>query len=330
MKQLKGRNNLERVRENKDSHALRKQLIGDPADRDRRYKNLLAWDKCIDTVNIASPHILKTDSESYTLAYEWIDGKSVQDMCAESGKHPSKKILADLAANLARINSLPNVSASDKAEPSSVNNEFLLALKKEEYANLSGGEITLIGILQHDYQLIHAVDHFFQRFHRSKHHIGMCHGDFRLDQVMLGNNGQLYMVDFEEFHYGYTICDIAGLIGSLFFNALFKVFSSAPDALSETIDYAGYYQSEEMKALDEVAPLLSLCVTTYEKKLGEEIDPDEIAYFVAWFMIERIISRAKFVLKISPADKAILGIARAIILEPADFTDLICSSRKED
>ena len=329
MELLKGRNNLKQVRENKDNYALRKQLTGNPVDKDRRYKNLLAWDKCIDTVNIPSPHILKTDSESYLLTYEWIAGKSVQNMYEESGKHPSKKVLADIAANLARINSLSNVSDGDKIESTSINNGFLLALKKEEYANLSGGEISLIGILQHDHQLIHAVEHFFQKFRHSKHHIGMCHGDFRLDQVMLGDNGQLYMVDFEEFHYGYTACDISGLLGSLFFNALFKVFSSAPDALSETTDYAGYYQSEEMKAFDEVAPLLSLCVTAYEKKLGEKIDLAEIAYFVAWFMIERIISRAKFVFKISPADRAILGISKAIILEPADFTDLIRSSEME-
>lgn len=326
MEQLKGRNNVKQVREDQHKCVFQKQLTGDSADKTRRYSNLLAWDKCIDTVNILSPHILKADSENHLLTYEWIDGKSIQNMCEESGKRPSKKLLEDIAINLAKVNSLPDVSDGDEIQIGLVSNGFLLSLKKEEYANLSGGEISLIGILQHDRQLIQAVESYFQELIHSEHHLGMCHGDFRLDQVMLGDDQQLYMVDFEEFHYGYTACDISGLLGSLFFNALFKVFSSAPDALSETTDFAGYYQSEELKAFDEVAPLLSSCIAAYEKELGERVDLSEIAYFVAWFMIERIISRAKFVFKISPADRAILGTARAIILNPADFIDLICDS----
>jgi aminoglycoside phosphotransferase len=324
---LRGRNQVEGVQVDQHCRLLRKQLTGDSDDIQRRLSNLLLWDMNIDDSRVRSPHIVKKDIPENTLWYEWIDGESVQNMYERTGKLPDQKILVDIASGLARINSLQCKGDNCNLPVDSPKSSFLLFLQKEEYANLSGGEIELIALLQHDKALIEAVDNVGSKMSEDQGAIGMCHGDFRLDQVMLDDDGHVNFVDFEEFHYGNCYCDLAGLLGSLTFNSFFKVFTSTPSAPFDTNNYEKFYLEEEEKAVDELAPVLGLCIKAYEKQSGRLVDLSEISYFIAWFMVERVLSRAKFVFKISAADKAVLGLARQIIIDPETFVELTTKAK---
>ncbi|PTH71427.1 phosphotransferase, partial [Staphylococcus agnetis] len=53
-----------------------------------------------------------------------------------------------------------------------------------------------------------------------------------------------------------------------------------------------------------------------------EINFSNLSKNIGWFLIERVMSRAKFSFRLLDTDKAILGIGREIIVSPEKLLDL--------
>lgn len=292
---------------------LRKVFRGSDDDILRRYRNSLRWDQNLKHCLVRSPQIIRSDWSKKTIWYQWIDKKtSLQEMLFHEDAAQLLPYMQDVVDFLGVIHSRTVGADSVVSVPTSPLFRVCHFLTKDEYAISSGGELEFYAFLQHDSDLVRAMDQWNSAVNGLKH--SMIHGDFRLDQILVDAEGRAWVIDFEEYGYGLALKDFAGLIGSLIFAALLQSFSTAPrnadsiDAVNEA------FIEQERNNFAIVLPLILQAVKCYSQVEGM-FDWSNLSVLTGVFVLERIMSRAKLSYKMSEVDKAIMGVARSFIVD---------------
>ncbi|USK17601.1 phosphotransferase [Bacillus velezensis] len=301
-----------------NKYFFKKKLLGQKEDVFRRYNNLLKWDRVLEgAIDVNSLKITNSDSNDFTLQYEWIENaESLQGLLSEAVDNMDE-LVNKAAVILAKIHLLP-----DEKNGSEIHRQNwyrpVLALEIEEYANCTGAELELFSLLQHDDELLNAL---FNHYNDKENMMGMCHGDIRLDQFLYDGE-KVWIIDFEEFHYGDILRDLAGLIGCIFFEALLKTFSSSIQDSSEPKEIDKDFVERGKTYLDNCESVMHSAFKAYQDTVSYKVDKKRLVINIGWFVIERIMSRAKFSFRLSAMDKAILGVGRQAILYPEYMQDL--------
>ncbi|AUS13059.1 phosphotransferase [Bacillus subtilis] len=302
----------------KNKFFFRKKLLGQQEDVSRRYNNLLKWDRVLEgEIDFNSLRITNSDSKDFSLQYEWIENAtSLQSLLSEAVDNMDE-LVNKAAVMLAKIHSLP-----DEKNGSEIHKQNwyrpVFALEIEEYANCTGAELELFSLLQHDNELLSAL---FNHYNDKENIMGMSHGDIRLDQFLYDGE-KVWIIDFEEFHYGDILRDLAGLIGSIFFEVLLKTFSSSIQDSSEPKEIDKDFVERGTTYLDNYESIMHSAFKAYQDTVSYKVDKKRLVTNIGWFVIERIMSRAKFSFRLSAMDKAILGVGRQAILYPEYMQDL--------
>ncbi|UQS84132.1 phosphotransferase [Bombilactobacillus thymidiniphilus] len=295
---------------------IKKILVGTQKDKFRRINNIIKFDEFLnDGLNINSPKLISYDKSDFSVMHKWIDNSiNLEDLLNEDVDYFSKYI-NDAMFIISQINNLPlqnknNISVDPVHSP-------LIALTVEEYSHSTGAELELFSIIQHDSKLIKALSCRSKNVQQGYHH-----GDLRLDQFLVDNKGNLYIIDLEEFNVGDVWLDLAGFIGSILFSSLLKTFStSSSDANTDKeIDYS--FMERGKNNLSEIKPLLIKSIDSYSSYTNRAIDLENLAIDIGWFVIERVISRSKFTFRLSEVDKAIAGVGRQAIVYPETINNL--------
>ncbi|HAB0417282.1 phosphotransferase [Staphylococcus capitis] len=296
---------------------FKKILQGQKSDSIRRFSNLIKWDDFIkERSNIYSPKITNKEEKDLSLEYEWIsNSRSLEDYLQDdSSKLESLIIKASKMLASLHTFEYKNIDLDNEKELPS-KEKLLLFLDKYEYASCTGAELELYSLLQQDKQLIDIVTT------REKNVIDytLCHGDIRLDQFIYDGDN-LWIIDFEELRIGDPSKDLAGIIGSLYFDCLLKTFSKTTQETSNEGEVEQQFIDRGVDYIEKVIPIIQSSIVTYKKV--KEINMKQLSINIGWFIIERVMSRAKFTFRLSATDKAILGIGREIILNPHSLKDI--------
>ncbi|MDI9232132.1 phosphotransferase [Staphylococcus caprae] len=296
---------------------FKKILQGQKSDSIRRFSNLIKWDDFIkEKSNIYSPKITNKEEKDLSLEYEWIsNSRSLEDYLQDdSSKLESLIIKASKMLASLHTFEYKNIDLDNEKELPS-KEKLLLFLDKYEYASCTGAELELYSLLQQDKQLIDIVTT------REKNVIDytLCHGDIRLDQFIYDGDN-LWIIDFEELRIGDPSKDLAGIIGSLYFDCLLKTFSKTTQETSNEGEVEQQFIDRGVDYIEKVIPIIQSSIVTYKKV--KEINMKQLSINIGWFIIERVMSRAKFTFRLSATDKAILGIGREIILNPHSLKDI--------
>lgn len=304
-----------------DSPTLKKVFRGDASDADRRYQNSLRWDKELRRCSVRSPRIVRSDRRGRIIWYQWIDSKgSLQDMLFQKSWEELVPYVQSAVDDLAAIHELP-ISANIVLQRSmSPILHLCHFLTKDEYVASSGAELEFYALMQHDAALVNSLTNWEMNANRLP--VSMIHGDFRLDQILVDDDSRAWIIDFEEYGFGASLKDFAGLIGSLIFAALLRTFSNAPrDADSVDAINAAFLKQGDNN-LSVVCPLAVQAARRY-LQMGQLNDWRDLSVLTGIFILERITSRAKLSYKLSEVDKAIAGIGRALILNPQALKQVI-------
>lgn len=319
MKNLNGRNNS--ILFEKDGVLfIKKQIIGDAEDVQRRYTNLLYWDNILrSNREIHSPLIEYKDDNSHTIIYKWLEGaENLQDKITNSSCEDMAFYIYKAAELMKKISKLSIEKARLEEKKHSNLISPIIALSEEKYVNSTGGELELFAILQHDNQLK-------ERIINNKDSIiseGAKHGDLRLDQFVVTPDNKVWIIDFEEFGYGNQLIDIAGILGSILFDSLYRTFSSIDgDNISET-EINKHFMNNGEKNLRSIQPIMRKVYHIY-KNNDDFLEAREISKLIGSFLIERVMSRAQFTFRLSDIDKAIVGVGRQAILYPDSVLELL-------
>ena len=131
---------------------------------------------------------------------------------------------------------------------------------------------------------------------------------------------RLWIIDFEEFRKGDPTRDLAGIIGAIYFDCLLKTFTETTQETSNAKKVEAQMLERGKNYIAQMTPTMQLAYQTYASK--KTMNKIQFAKNIGWFLLERIMSRAKYSFRLSAIDKAILGIGREIIVFPEKLTEL--------
>ncbi|MDG0843984.1 aminoglycoside phosphotransferase family protein [Staphylococcus equorum] len=310
-----GRNITSQEKEG-ETFYFKKIMKGPKDDAKRRFNNLIKWDHLsINFPQIYSPRLVKTNEDDLSLLYEWIDETASIEEHLQKNSSELESLIIKASQILAKLHILDNSELELDDESEVLNRErVLFALDKYEYASCTGAELELYNLLQQDKQLIETT---LKQENTTDQYL--CHGDIRLDQFIYDGK-DLRIIDFEELRIGDPSKDLSGIIGSLYFNCLLKTFSETTQETSNEREVEQQFINRGTAYIDEILPIIRSSFNAY--KQVKEINKTQLSINIGWFIIERIMSRAKFTFRLSATDKAILGIGREIIINPHNFEDI--------
>lgn len=268
-----------------------------------------------DTIRLKSPKLIDHDEDSLSLKYQWIEhATSLEEELEQPSpnfKHKIAKAVDMLATlHLSDINDV-DIDSEDQLPQ---RESLLYALNKYEYAGCTGAELELFSLLQQDSELVETI---MQQSHDND--VCICHGDIRLDQFIFTDE-DIWIIDFEELRKGDPSRDLAGLIGSIYFDCLLKTFTETTQETSDAKEIEDQFMERGLNYIEQMRPLIQLAYQTYVSK--KMINNIHLARNIGWFLVERIMSRAKFSFRLTAIDKAILGIGREVIMFPENLIEL--------
>ncbi|WP_238989617.1 phosphotransferase [Staphylococcus sp. MI 10-1553] len=318
MKVREGRNINKKI-EKGGENFFKKTIVGPKSDAQRRFDNCLKWEKLHKNLpKINSPELLDYDKNELDLYFEWLEGGiSLEDFLLEKSDCLENKI--KIASNaLAIIHTTNNwIVDVDKEKSLPNRRSLMIAINKYDYASCTGAELELFALLHQDKKFIESL--FDENDENNENDECLCHGDVRLDQFIWYQN-KMYIIDFEELRIGDGTRDLAGIIGSIYFNCLLKTFSKTTQETSDEKEIESQFVERGMAYIEEMIPIMKSAYEAYS--IVKPINKINLSINIGWFIIERIMSRAKYSFKLSATDKAILGIGREIILSPNKFEEI--------
>ncbi|MBW4835872.1 phosphotransferase [Staphylococcus capitis] len=316
MQNVKEGRNIISLEEDGTTQYLHKVIKGPKVDALRRYNNCLKWEGIrTDTIRLKSPKLIDHDEDSLSLKYQWIENatslEEELEQLSPNFKHKIAKA-ADMLATL-HLSDINDVDI-DSEDQLPQRESLLYALNKYEYAGCTGAELELFSLLQQDSELVETI---MQQSHDND--VCICHGDIRLDQFIFTDE-DIWIIDFEELRKGDSSRDLAGLIGSIYFDCLLKTFTETTQETSDAKEIEDQFMERGLNYIEQMRPLIQLAYQTYVSK--KMINNIHLARNIGWFLVERIMSRAKFSFRLTAIDKAILGIGREVIVFPKNLIEL--------
>lgn len=267
-----------------------------------------------DVPTVQTPELLATDAGEGIVVFRRLldatDGGSLlrDDELSDAVAEDVGRALA--ATHTARVADDVEVSTAPSPLPPVGS---LTALPLAVFPQLSAAELETWSLLQQDRELVAALAALRQDEAAAPK--VPIHGDLRLDQFLLTDDGGLWLCDWEEFRLGDAARDLGALVGE-FLNHAFSALTETEDGA--TVDHASIMRRGSER-LEEILPTIRRTVEAYEQALGHPVDDMLLraCRFAGWHLIDRLLAAAHEKARLHPLARAVAGIGRSIVTGPA-------------
>lgn len=312
-----------------------KRVIGPDTDAERRYRNCLWFDEAQRTSlpTPISPPVVESDDATRRLAYPYLtDAHSLQDELSDwacddwSIDHSFVGEVVRAAELLGTVHTMPvGVARCGRPRVAGTSHDGPIRrfewLTVDEYAAASGGELGCWRLFHHDRELRDAVSAWC-RAQTEIETITAVHGDVRPDQFVIDVD-DMVILDWEEFGVGSPVRDTAGVVGAIIFEVLRETFASAEASTSDPLAVHESFLERGERNLRAVGPVVAAFIARYRDVTAGAVTLGRLADDVGFYLLERVIGRSMIQSSMRPVDRAIAGVARSILLEPAVLSRLI-------
>ncbi|MFI6055878.1 class V lanthionine synthetase subunit LxmK [Streptomyces violascens] len=319
-----GRNDNWRVPTSDAGDLFVKRLRGDRQRVVARMNRLLAFQEII----AAHPqHEARTvrfhgaDRERSLLVFDHLpEARTASELLSDD------EFTIELAYRLGRVlgevHQLPKVPVESEEFVDGKALTAFYALAPEDYANCSGGEVEAWAMLQHDKQLVEALERL--RGMSADAPITTTHCDIRLDQFLLAGD-DIYVIDWEEFRHSDPARDVGGFVGEFLHHATAQMFAGldveaglSPGAAHEAIVAAGEHQ----------LALVREHITRFWDGYQQLADVDDglavrATGYAGWHFFDRLLAGAVHGAKLTAAERGMAGIGRNALTQPERFASTI-------
>jgi hypothetical protein len=321
--QVTGRNNNWIGRDDSGNQIFLKSLTGPSQETLQRFRRSLEFENSVHNASTEwwrAPEYLGGSEDLRLLSYRGVDeAVSAAALMLEDGFHTTFAERCGKA--LAEVHSL-GVSGQARTPGGSKGSRFM-SLSVDEYTEASGAELEAWTILQHDQQLIVALDDLGRQSAATRP--TACHGDLRLDQFLLAGE-DLYIIDWEEFRAADPAIDIGSFAGEWLHRAAWLMFSEldtdpalSPMEIHETLVRRGE------RELELVRPFVTAFWDGYRSLL--DIDAEGLAVrstaYAGWHLFDRMLAGSMASFHLSHVERGMAGIGRTALMEPEEFSDVI-------
>ncbi|SDP74920.1 hypothetical protein SAMN04487905_10895 [Actinopolyspora xinjiangensis] len=279
--------------------------------------------------------LLASDREHGFLAYEAVAGaSSLAELAREEPENAesARSSVADhawaLGRILAAVHALDVERVPERTEPLHMPPvAFLDALPWKLYRQASASVLRVWNRLQRDEEVADAL-RVLQRDEAAATPTAI-HGDFRLDQLLLGHDEVLRLVDIEEFRRGDPARDVGSMVGEWLHRAALDIVTDRSGAAGAAAGAAAAELELDHEdvvaggtaALDRQRPVITRFWESYWAARGDTATPEFVrraARFAGWHMFDRLLAVAEYVPRVSAVHWAAAGIGRQALLNPGD------------
>lgn len=263
--------------------------------------------------------VLGHDEERLTMAFECIPS------AADFGEAIRERRVATADIQVA-ARSVAALHSADVADPSALDISLpdlppadgaALPLEAAEEATL--GELEMWRLLQRDVALLHQV----QELTKTNPTPAPIHGDLRGDQMVIrGDEG--WIIDWEELRWGDPARDIGSLCGELLYHNLLTLALERPGS-NKPFDDA-FIIEQGTEAVRLASKQLTAFGCAYESNGSTPHDPEfwtRSTRYIGWHLFDRAFASATYYGRLGAWDKAIAGIGRNLVMEPASHMTTI-------
>ncbi|WP_406299697.1 class V lanthionine synthetase subunit LxmK [Embleya sp. NBC_00888] len=319
-----GRNDNWRVPTADAGDLFVKRLRGDRRQVQARMSRLLAYQDVIAAHpqrEAATPRFHGADREQSLLVFDHLpESRAASDLLA--GDEFTVELAHRLGRVLAEIHRLPKIPLDIEEIVEGKALTAFYALSSDDYANCSGGEVEAWAMLQHDRELVRALERL--RDMTADAPTAATHCDIRLDQFLLAGD-DVHVIDWEEFRYSDPARDVGGFVGEFLHHCAARMFAEldveaglSPGAAHDAILAHGERQLEKIQGhiarfwagyreLAEIDDGLAVRATGY----------------AGWHFFDRLLAGAVHGAKLTAAERGMAGIGRNALTHPERFAPSI-------
>ncbi|RDI43479.1 class V lanthionine synthetase subunit LxmK [Nocardia mexicana] len=311
-----------------------KQLVGPERDVQQRMTRILSFEEFSMRKGEAvtpSPRLLGTDADAGLIAFELIDdSRSGSDLMRD------EEFTVALATEVGRLIGLlhaaevPADLAIDRSAPKLPPVDLLQGIPLEMFDKASAGVLETWRILQHDAELIDGVRRL--RGWEADAPAVAAHCDFRLDQLLITDDGALYLTDWEEFRITDAARDVGAFAGEWLYRSVLDIVTTRGDA-----GFAEFELTHELvlqrgaEKMTRLLPLIEAFWTAYRRVrpvLDDQFTVRATA-FAGWHLLDRLLAGAEDAARLSGISRAAAGVGRGALLAPDKFAAAIGFSFEE-
>lgn len=266
---------------------------------------------------VRTPELLHADRETLLLVYDFLpDADGLSTAFLEDGL-PADRIV-EIAVLLAALHSsTPARPELAQWPPPLLPPWGRNAVHIELLEGATSGYLDVWRIIQGDPELRMALHALVASPYQAR----PVHGDLRVDQI-LAKDGQMWLIDWEEFRLGDPARDIGSLGGELLYSRMRHLLGrdggDAPLTESQILRTG-------VELMEQARQDIALLWATYVSAFGDvdENLASRVANFIGWQLFDRALAAGSFLGRISPFDRAIAGIGRNLVLNGTSFLPVI-------
>jgi aminoglycoside phosphotransferase (APT) family kinase protein len=285
-------------------------------ERLRRESAFAALLDRVGPVGLPVPDLVGVDTERLvTVSVAAEDTHTVAHDLAAWQVEPA--LFSRLGRILATLHALP----VDEAEAAGLRPEPVIepdvrhfgAIPFDLAAGMSAGMLDFYRLLQHDAEIVAP----FTRLHEvGPYGPAVVHADMRVDQVLIGPDGGLTVVDWEECRIGDPARDLGALVGDVLYATM---VSLRRDDEATGTDLEQVTAQAARRLRDDGLPLVHALHEGYLDAGGRR-GPEFAAQTMraaGWQLFDRALARAQSHIAFATRDRAAAGIGRRMLLDPA-------------
>ncbi|MER7503397.1 class V lanthionine synthetase subunit LxmK [Nonomuraea pusilla] len=199
---------------------------------------------------------------------------------------------------------------------------LLRGLPLEMWHHLSYGELESWSILHGDAELARGIVALCEREDAAPK--VPVHGDFRVDQILLPDDGGFQITDWEDFRLGDPARDVGAFAGEWLFRSILDIVSARGD---EMVFEAAEFTHEMVlrrgaEKIERLRPRIHAFWQGY-RAVRASMDEDfavRATAFAGWHMMDRLLASGARSARLTGIQRAAAGIGRTALLAPARFT----------
>ncbi|RVX38845.1 phosphotransferase family enzyme [Nonomuraea polychroma] len=322
-----GRNEVWAGRTDSGRKVFVKRLIGGD-DAKPRLRRMLAFERFkaarpVLADQVRTPAFLGADEDAGLVAFDFMHEarNGAEAMIEESFGDELARQVGEAIGHLHNAGTQAGEGLDDGPFPLP-DLRLLRGLPLEMWHNLSYGEMESWSILHGDPELMRGILALCEWESRSAK--VPVHGDFRVDQLLLPEDGGFQITDWEDFRLGDPARDVGAFAGEWLFRSILDIVSARGD---EVVFEAAEFTHEMVlqrgaEKIERLRPRIHGFWQGY-RAVRPGLD-DEFAArataFAGWHMMDRLLASGARSAKLSGIQRAAAGIGRTALLAPARFT----------
>lgn len=274
----------------------------------------------------AAPEFLGADPDTLVLVHTRLDAAVACSTLADEDRFDTVLAgrLGHAVGTLHRLpdDGVPRPSAAVRGH------SRLTGLTVREYADASGAELEAWALLHHDARLRTALGRLHEWSAAAPR--TPVHGDLRLDQFLLGGDGdptaQPHLTDWEEFHLGDPAGDVGGFVGQWLYRAASRMFTALDlDGPGAGDDAHTALVGNGERQLVAVRPLVTAFWEAY-RRAAPPVDAGFAARataYAGWHLFDRMFAAASLGARLTAVQKGTAGVGRTALLAPERFAETV-------